>query len=49
MIQHLKTAKPVAAQAEIASQVRDVVADIIANVGRRGDAAVREYSKQFDQ
>ncbi|AYF48734.1 histidinol dehydrogenase [Pseudomonas fluorescens] len=49
MIQYLKTAKPVAAQAEIASQVRDVVADIIANVGRQGDAAVREYSRQFDQ
>lgn len=49
MIQYLKIAKPVAAQAEIASQVRDVVADIIANVGRRGDAAVREYSRQFDQ
>src|SRR5471032_215023 len=49
MIRYLKTSKPVDAQAEIASQVRDVVADIIANVGRNGDAAVREYSLKFDK
>jgi len=48
MIRYLKTSKPVEAQAEIAGQVRDVVADIIANVGRKGDAAVREYSQKFD-
>lgn len=49
MIRYLKTSKPVDAQAEIASQVRDVVADIIANVGSNGDAAVREYSLKFDK
>lgn len=49
MIRYLKTSKPVDAQAEIASQVRDVVADIIANVGSKGDAAVREYSLKFDK
>jgi sulfopropanediol 3-dehydrogenase len=48
MIRYLKTSKPVEAQAEIAGQVRDVVADIIANVGRKGDVAVREYSQKFD-
>lgn len=49
MIRYLKTSKPVDAQAEIASQVRDVVADIIANVGSKGDEAVREYSLKFDK
>src|SRR5471032_2544857 len=49
MIRYLKTPKPVEAQAEIAAQVRDTVEQIIANVARNGDAAVREYSKQFDQ
>lgn len=48
MIRYLKTSKPVEAQAEIASQVRDTVEQIIANVARNGDAAVREYSKKFD-
>src|SRR5471030_372064 len=49
MIRYLKTPKPVEAQAEIAAQVRDTVEQIIANVARNGDAAVRDYSKQFDQ
>jgi sulfopropanediol 3-dehydrogenase len=49
MIRYLKTSKPVDAQAEIASQVRDIVADIIANVGSNGDVAVREYSLKFDK
>lgn len=49
MIRYLKTSKPVDAQAEIASQVRDIVAGIIANVGSQGDAAVREYSLKFDK
>ncbi|RON56177.1 histidinol dehydrogenase [Pseudomonas frederiksbergensis] len=49
MIRYLKKSKPVEAQAEIASQVRDTVEQIIANIARNGDAAVREYSRQFDQ
>ncbi|WCM48571.1 histidinol dehydrogenase [Pseudomonas sp. WJP1] len=49
MIRYLKTSKPVEAQAEIASQVRDTVAQIIADVANNGDAAVREYSRKFDQ
>jgi len=49
MIRYLKKSKPVEAQAEIASQVRDTVEQIIANVARNGDAAVREYSRKFDQ
>ncbi|MCW1243491.1 histidinol dehydrogenase [Pseudomonas sp. SAICEU22] len=49
MIRYLKQSKPVEAQAEIASQVRDTVEQIIANVALNGDAAVREYSRKFDQ
>jgi sulfopropanediol 3-dehydrogenase len=49
MIRYLKKSKPVEAQAEIAAQVRDTVEQIIANVAKNGDAAVREYSKKFDQ
>ncbi|MDR6609006.1 histidinol dehydrogenase [Pseudomonas synxantha] len=49
MIRYLKKSKPVEAQAEIASQVRETVEQIIANVARNGDAAVREYSKKFDK
>jgi sulfopropanediol 3-dehydrogenase len=48
MIRYLKKSKPVEAQAEIASQVRDTVAQIISNVAGNGDTAVREYSKKFD-
>jgi sulfopropanediol 3-dehydrogenase len=49
MIRYLKKSKPVEAQAEIAAQVRDTVEQIIANVAKNGDAAVREYSKKFDK
>jgi len=49
MIRYLKKSKPVEAQAEIAAQVRDTVEQIIANVAKNGDVAVREYSKQFDK
>jgi sulfopropanediol 3-dehydrogenase len=49
MIRYLKKSKPVEAQAEIALQVRDTVEQIIANVAKNGDAAVREYSKKFDK
>jgi sulfopropanediol 3-dehydrogenase len=49
MIRYLKKSKPVEAQAEIAAQVRDTVEQIIADVAKNGDAAVREYSKKFDK
>jgi sulfopropanediol 3-dehydrogenase len=49
MIRYLKKSKPVEAQAEIAAQVRETVEQIIANVAKNGDAAVREYSKKFDK
>ena len=37
MIRYLKTSKPVEAQAEIASQVRATVEQIIADVASNGD------------
>jgi sulfopropanediol 3-dehydrogenase len=49
MIKHLKTGKSVEAKAEIDSQVRSTVEGIIADVERRGDAAVRMYSEKFDK
>ena len=49
MISHLKKGKSVEAKAEIDSQVRGTVESIIADVERRGDAAVRMYSEKFDK
>lgn len=49
MIRRLKTSKPVEAKAEIATQVRETVEKIIADISARGDAAVREYSERFDK
>lgn len=49
MISHLKQGKSVEAKAEIDSQVRGTVESIIADVERRGDAAVRMYSEKFDK
>ena len=49
MISHLKKGKSVQAKAEIDSQVRATVENIIADVERRGDAAVRMYSEKFDK
>ncbi len=48
MISYLKKGKSVEAKAEIDSQVRATVESIIADVERRGDAAVRMYSEKFD-
>ena len=42
MISYLKQGKSVEAKAQIDSQVRSTVENIIADVERRGDAAVRE-------
>ncbi len=49
MISYLKKGKSVEAKAEIDSQVRSTVENIIADVERRGDAAVRMYSEKFDK
>ncbi|MHB8667527.1 MAG: histidinol dehydrogenase [Burkholderiales bacterium] len=49
MISYLKKGKSVEAKAEIDSQVRSTVENIIAEVERRGDAAVRMYSEKFDK
>src|SRR3972149_8906314 len=49
MISHLKKGKSAEAKAEIDSQVRGTVESIIADVERRGDAAVRMYSEKFDK
>jgi sulfopropanediol 3-dehydrogenase len=49
VIRHLKTSKPVNAKAQIATEVRATVEQIIANIASRGDAAVREYSERFDK
>jgi sulfopropanediol 3-dehydrogenase len=48
MIKILKHGKSVEAKAEIDTQVRATVEAIIADVGQRGDAAVRTYSEKFD-
>ncbi|MFM0736850.1 histidinol dehydrogenase [Paraburkholderia xenovorans] len=48
MIEYLKKSKPLDVQTEIATQVRNTVETIIADVAANGDAAVREYSKKFD-
>jgi sulfopropanediol 3-dehydrogenase len=49
MIRYLKNRKDAAAVAEADAQVRRTVEGILLAVEQRGDAAVREFSKQFDQ
>jgi sulfopropanediol 3-dehydrogenase len=49
MIQTIKSGKPAQAKADSASQVRSTVETLLADIGQRGDAAVREYSSRFDQ
>ncbi len=48
MIRHLKTAKPLDERAEDDARVRHQVEGILADIGARGDDAVRELSQQFD-
>lgn len=48
MARHLKTAKPLEERAEDDAKVRAIVEGILADIGRRGDAAVRELSQKFD-
>jgi sulfopropanediol 3-dehydrogenase len=45
---HLKTAKGAAERAEADLKVRQTVEGILADIERRGDAAVRELSEKFD-
>ncbi len=49
MIRYLKRGQDAQTQAAADAKVRATVETIIENIEKRGDAAVREYSKQFDQ
>ena len=48
MISHLKKGRPAQAKADLNAQVRTTVEGILAAIEARGDAAVREFSVQFD-
>lgn len=47
-IHHLKTSKPEAERSEDDKKTRAVVEATLADIGARGDAAVRELSEKFD-
>ena len=49
MIRYLKRGKSAAAIAEADAQVRATVEGILRDIAQRGDEAVREYSRKFDQ
>ena len=49
MIRYLKRGKSVQARADDDSKVRATVERIIGEIESRGDAAVRDFSRQFDQ
>jgi sulfopropanediol 3-dehydrogenase len=49
MIRHLKRGQSAAAHAAADAQVRTTVEGILADIESRGDDAVRQYSRQFDQ
>lgn len=49
MIQYLKKGKPAEVKAELNSQVRATVEQIIRDIEARGETAVREYSEKFDK
>ncbi|WP_315927739.1 histidinol dehydrogenase [Mesorhizobium sp. SP-1A] len=49
MIRHLKTAISAEARAEDDARVRATVEAILADIEKRGDAAVRELSEKFDK
>jgi sulfopropanediol 3-dehydrogenase len=49
MIRYLKRRQDAATIAQADAKVRDTVEAIIRNIQERGDAAVREYSRHFDQ
>ena len=49
MPRHIKTAAIAGQQEEADAKVRSTVETIIADVAKRGDAAVRELSERFDK
>jgi sulfopropanediol 3-dehydrogenase len=49
MIRYLKTGQPPLEKAEKQAEVRRTVEGILADIGSRGDAAVRDYSLKFDK
>src|SRR5580700_4252158 len=49
MIRHIKTGQSAEVKAENSAQVRKTVEAILADIGARGEAAVREYSEKFDK
>jgi sulfopropanediol 3-dehydrogenase len=49
MIRYLKRGKDAQVRADDDAKVRSTVETIIQDIERRGDAAVRDYSRQFDQ
>ncbi len=48
-ITYLKSGKPEAERAEDDAKVRKIVEDTLADIGARGDAAVRDLSEKFDK
>ena len=48
MVRYLKRGKDAASVAAADAKVRNTVESIIADVSARGDDAVREYSRKFD-
>ncbi len=49
MATHLKRGATVEETEAAANKVRDIVTDILAKIGKDGDAAVRQYSETFDK
>src|ERR1700739_148891 len=49
MSRHIKRAALAGQQEEADAKIRDTVETIIADVAKRGDAAVRELSERFDK
>jgi len=49
MIRRIKEGRSAEATAEQQAQVRQTVEAILGEIGRRGEAAVREYSEKFDK
>ena len=49
MSRHIKRAALAGRQDEADAKIRNTVESIIADVARRGDAAVREMSERFDK
>ena len=47
-VEYLKTGAAAEAAADVDSRVKQTVEEILATVGKRGDAAVRELSEKFD-